>query len=158
MSDEIIVKSALFFFLLTLDEKATQEATEKALYKFKLRAPAISENTAPTSSHWETALDCWLEEWQFVRKNFRRTQSQVIMSKSLRWPENLDLGPWKEFQKRAPENELIAVLCIHVIGLPEEMLARSLKISEGSVRYRVGRGLTLLGQLNRPNISSIQYS
>jgi DNA-directed RNA polymerase specialized sigma24 family protein len=159
MTDEVISKSALFFFLLTLDDKLAQQATQKSLEEFSLRSKApFSGASFEENPELEIALQCCLRQWQLVRSQFRKEQSQILMSSWLRWPEHVDLNPWKEFQKKCPENEFLAVTCVHVLGYSEATLARCLGVSEGTVRYRVGIGLTLLGQLNRPTMSSIPYS
>ncbi len=158
MTDELITKSALFFFLLTLDDKITTEATSKALEALRDQGQPKAGASFFDDSNLESLIKCCLAQWQKIRSHFRKEQIQVISTTALRWPEHIDLNPWKEFQKRAPENELIAVTWVHIIGVPEAVLARCMNVSEGTIRYRVGNGLSLLGQLNRPNISSIQFS
>lgn len=158
MSDDLISKCALFFFLLTLDDSIANEATSKTLKLFKKQIRNIPGASAFNSTNIESLIELCLKEWLVIRPKLRREQIKLISSKALKWPEHIDLNPWKEFQKYVPENELIAVIWVHVLGVSEATLARCLNVSEGTVRYRVGRGLSLLGQLNRPNISSLQFT
>ena len=65
---------------------------------------------------------------------------------------------WKDFKKKCSENELVAVVVVHILGLSESALARCMKVKEGTIRYRVAHGLALLGQLNRPGLSALQFS
>lgn len=158
MTDEIIRKSALFFFLLTLDDQLARTATAKALTALKLRLKQRSGASAHEDSDLETALQCCLEQWNSIKPLVSSEKTKLINTKSLLWPEHIDLNPWKDFKKKCSEPELIAVIGIHVLGLSEATLSRCLKVSEGTIRYRVGHGLSLLGQLNRPTVSSIQFS
>lgn len=158
MTDDLISKCALFFFLLTLDDQKAIDITIKTLKLFKRQQRQVAGASAFNSTDLELLIKLCLIEWQEIRTRLKRDQIQIIGSKALKWPEHIDLNPWKEFQKHAPENELIAVIWVHVLGIPEASLARSLNLSEGTVRYRVGKGLSLLGQLNRPNISSLQFT
>jgi hypothetical protein len=158
MTDELISKSALFFFLLTLDDKLATEATTKTIENVRSRLHRRAGASVSENPDLETLVRCCLEYWQIARYRFRKEQIQLVNSRALRWPDHIDLNPWKEFQKRAPEAELIAVTWVHVLGIPEALLARCLNVSEGTIRYRVGNALALLGQLNRPIMSSIQFS
>lgn len=177
MSDDLINTCALFFFLITLDDKIATDATIKTIRTFKqkyskpaatasfksARSSTNSEESSgmPTSSYSqdiEILVKLCLQEWESIRIHFRKERIQIINTKSLHWPEHIDLNPWKEFQKQAPEKELIAVTWVHVLGISEAILAHCMNQSEGTVRYRVGNGLVLLGQLNRPNISALQFS
>lgn len=158
MTDELITKSALFFYLLTLDDKITTEATAKTLETLRTQGQQKAGASFIDDSNLESIIKCCLWQWQKIRTHFRKEQIQIISTNALRWPDHIDLNPWKEFQKRAPESELIAVTWVHILGVSETLLARCMNVSEGTIRYRVGNGLSLLGQLNRPNISSIQFS
>lgn len=166
MSDESIKVSALFYFLITLDDKIATEAAAKTLKLFnqKFNPPTskqikfIPRESLSPSEEMKALIQLCLQEWRQIKTHFQKERIQIINTKSLHWPEHIDLSPWKEFQKQAPEQELIAVTWVHVLGVSESLLASALNQSEGTIRYRVGNGLSLLGQLNRPNISSLQFS
>lgn len=158
MTDEMYSQSALFFFLLTLDDRVATDATIKAIELIRLRLTAKGVHAENPQIAMEIMVRGCLECWTLVRFRFQKEQIKIVNSKALIWPHHIDLSPWKEFQKRAGENDLIAVALVHVLGVPENIVASCLNVSEGTIRYRVGRGLSLLGQLNRPSTSPIQYS
>lgn len=158
MTDEIYTQSALFFFLLTLDDRVATEATVKTIELIRHRLAAKGPHADNPQVAKEILVRSCLESWTLVRFRFQKEQIKVINSKTLVWPHHIDLNPWKEFQKRASENDLMAVTFVHVLGIPEAIVASCLNISEGTIRYRVGHGLSLLGQLNRPSTNSLQYS
>lgn len=158
MTDDLISKCALFFFLLTLDDNTADEATTKIIKSFKKQVQKISGASAFNSTNIDTLIGLCMKEWFILRRRTHRDHIKLISSKSLKWPEHVDLNPWKEFQKFAPENELLSVIWVHIIGVSEAQLARCLGVSEGTIRYRVGNGLSLLGQLNRPNLSTLQFT
>ncbi len=62
-------------------------------------------------------------------------------------PTDLDLGPWREFQKLATQDELLAVIWSKVLEIQDHDIAQGLGISEGTVRYRLGRALRKLGSM-----------
>lgn len=156
MTDELISKSALFFYLLALDDKIATSAVQKVLELFqaqqRLQSKALDHNDL------EVIIKLCLNHWQKIKPHLKKDRLHLISTKNIKWPEHLDLNPWKEFQKLAPENELIAVIWVHILGVPESLLARCLNTTEGTIRYRVGNGLSLLGQLNRPSINSSQFT
>lgn len=158
MTDEIISKCTLFFFLLTLDDKIATETTIKSIQELKRVQLQRVGASAFENSDLEPLIKICMKEWFHIRQRYKKEQIQIINTKALNWPEHIDLNPWKEFQKQAPENDLIAVTWVHVLGVSELTLARCLNLSEGTIRYRVGNGLSLLGQLNRPNISTLQFT
>jgi hypothetical protein len=60
-------------------------------------------------------------------------------------PENFDLGVWTSFLATAHPEESEAVLLSHILGFTDVEIATGIGVSEGTVRYRVGRGLRHLG-------------
>lgn len=60
-------------------------------------------------------------------------------------PTDLDLAVWAAFLSTAHFEECEAVLLSHMIGFSDMEIATGLGVSEGTVRYRVGRGLRHLG-------------
>jgi hypothetical protein len=83
--------------------------------------------------------------WVKMRGNFFRGHPFITGDSGWQLPDRLDLSPWKEFQKIAPEDELLAVIWSQILGLKDEDISTALGFSEGTLRYRMGRALRKLG-------------
>ncbi|MNT80198.1 hypothetical protein D3C72_2196280 [compost metagenome] len=64
-------------------------------------------------------------------------------------PEGVDLGPWREFQKTASEDELLTVIWSKILKLSDHEISEGLGITQGTIRYRLGRALRKLGSMTQ---------
>ncbi len=62
----------------------------------------------------------------------------------------VDLGAWIEFVREADSDEVFAVIMIFILKLPVERVARALQVTDGTIRYRVARGLKNFGAIPIP--------
>lgn len=138
MSDSSIRAIVLFFFYATLDERrsvlASSEAIEWVNQKIK-KNPELNHNVlivAATSKFWKKH-----------KKHIQRGRPQGIDS-GWKLPNEVDLSPWKEFQKKAEEDELLALIWCQILKLSEEDISIGLNSTEGTVRFRVGRAVRKL--------------
>ena len=142
MFDNEIKAIGLFFFLALLDEQKAIVAATKAtdLYYNKMK---MSPQTQPGVA---VALVC-KQVWEKTRGNFMRGRPRYTPDSGWLFPESLELSPWKEFQKSAPEDELLALLWSQVLKISDVDLSQALGITEGTIRYRVGRALRKMGSM-----------
>lgn len=138
---------ALYFYLASLNEKQSIENSIKASKIYQKR-----KKTEKNNFDAEIALiqicNSLLNEVSYSEK---QRQLVIMNASTMSWPDHLDLTPWREFQKRSSLQERLTVLWVNVLEMSVEKIAKALNLSEGTVRYRLGKGLALLGQLNRPN-------
>jgi hypothetical protein len=94
-------------------------------------------------------------EKQFVRLSFKTWSKNSSSNGDLRvshkiWkaPRQLNMAAWMEFHQKSSEEEFLTVLWAKVIGISEEAIAGGMDISAGTVSYRLGRGIRLLGELS----------
>ncbi|GIL18173.1 MAG: hypothetical protein BroJett040_19240 [Oligoflexia bacterium] len=140
MNDSEVRLIGLFFFFALLDDAKAIEAASQAtdLYQLKIkRKPDPNTNILIIQS--TQAI------WEKVKGRFQRGRPQYSADAGWILPETLDMGPWKEFQKSAPEDELLAVIWRLLLQIPEEDVSQALGISSGTLRYRLGRALRKLG-------------
>jgi len=64
-------------------------------------------------------------------------------------PEGLDLGPWREFQKSSSEDELLSVIWSKILKIDDDDISEGLGITQGTIRYRLGRALRKLGSMTQ---------
>lgn len=143
---EVDVKSiALFFFYALLDEQRAVEATSDAVADAKNR---ISKNPQmKTSVALVTATN---HIWKKNAGRFLRGRPNFSRESGWLLPEGLDMGPWKEFQKTAQEDEFLALIWSKILKISDEDISLGLGISVGTLRYRTGRALRRLGMLTNP--------
>ncbi len=143
---EVDAKSiSLFFFFALLDEARAIEATTAAIKNYKQRLsknPQIRAAVATVAATYQI--------WDKNRNRFARGRHNFNSDSGWQFPENLDLGAWKEFQKTAQEDEFLALIWSQILKISDEDIALGLGISTGTLRYRTGRALRKLGQLTNP--------
>lgn len=142
LNDSEVRALALFFFFACLDETRAKEAASKAADEFE-RMRRKDANLDSTIGVVSASSNIWDE----YRARISRGRPRYSADSGWILPENVDMGHWKEFQKSAPEDELVSVIWVHILGYSEEVVARALGLTEGTLRYRVGRGLRKLGGL-----------
>jgi hypothetical protein len=133
---------ALFFFFAFLDDRRALEASTQALIfanDKKKKNPKISDAVLVVMSTFAI--------WK--KHHLKLTRGNPNISADAGWmiPPDFDLGPWREFQKLATQDELLAVIWSKVLSVSEADIAQGLGISEGTIRYRLGRALRKLGSM-----------
>jgi len=88
--------------------------------------------------------------WEKYSGRFVRGRPNYSLEAGWLLPEGLDLGPWKEFQKQAQEDELLCLIWSKILKIADEDISMGLGVSVGTLRYRVGRALRKLGTLSNP--------
>lgn len=140
MGDSEVRALALFFFFASLDEYRARETASKAADEY--------ERLRKKDTSLDPAVGVILSSykvWNQYKSRIPRGRPHYSSDSGWLFAEQADLGHWKEFQKTAPEDELLAVIWVHILGYSEEQVSKALGLTEGTLRYRVGRGLRKLG-------------
>lgn len=141
--DEAEVQAiALFFFFAFLDERRALEASTQAISQFAEKKKKHSDLNSHVLLVMTTAA-----LWAKHHHKVHRGNPNISTEGGWMIPGDLDLGPWREFQKLATQDELLAVIWSKVLGLADKDIAQGLGISEGTLRYRLGRALRKLGSM-----------
>lgn len=142
MTSEHIRTIALFFFFCFLDERRAIEATTQAVQKFdeklKSNSGVDTETLVVSVTH---------KIWSKYHGKVSRGRPSFSTDSGWLVPEALDLGAWKEFQKTAQEDEFLSVIWLYILKIPESKISDALGVSQGTLRFRVGKGLRKLGAL-----------
>ena len=142
MGESEVKSIALFFFFAFLDDRRAIEAAAQTVSAFKLKKKKNPESASAALIVMST-FAIWSKQHLKLNRgnpNFTNEAGWII-------PSDLDLGPWREFQKLATRDELLSVIWAKVLGFSETDIAWGLEISEGTVRYRLGRALPKLGSM-----------
>ncbi len=139
MVDSSVLRSvSLYFFLTIPDEKKAHAASLAALTQIRRLPSTTNKSLIISILHRlkDKAGKMRVHHWPFKKDD-----------KSWMVPETLDLHAWRSFTSRAEQSECEAVLLSRVLGFSDSEIATGLGVTDGTVRYRVGRGLRVLGGL-----------
>jgi hypothetical protein len=130
---------ALFYYFVFFDEKVSLFATLKTWNVLKKKSAPWGPRFVAATHHGYT---------RYQRTAHPRIPIPEGLTQQVSIPENIDMGPWREFRKRVGQDEFLAVLWTQVLQIPEVEVMAALKISQGTLKYRLSRGLRQLGEMS----------
>lgn len=142
MTENDVKSIALFFYFALLDDQKAIEAASQALAlgrARKLRNPELKNHVAIVAATKET--------WDKFKARVSRGRPNTTIESGWLIPEGVDLGPWREFQKSASEDELLTVIWSKILKINDDHISEGLGITQGTIRYRLGRALRKLGSM-----------
>lgn len=135
---------ALFFYFAFLDDRKAIEASTQALticHEKRKRSPEIRPSTAVVAATHTV--------WNKYKGRITRGRPNTSVESGWLIPNGVDLGPWREFQKNATQDELLTVIWSKVLNIEDEDISAGLGITQGTIRYRLGRALRKLGSMTQ---------
>ncbi|MNJ93467.1 hypothetical protein D3C87_111490 [compost metagenome] len=142
---EVDVKSiALFFYFAFLDDKKAIEASAHALAfsrEKRKKNPELKNSVILVSATKVV--------WDKYKARVNRGRPNTSVESGWLVPESIDLGPWREFQKTASEDELLTVIWSKILKIDDLDISEGLGITQGTIRYRLGRALRKLGSMTQ---------
>ncbi|MBO9665667.1 MAG: hypothetical protein J7501_02500 [Bdellovibrio sp.] len=151
MTEADIQSIALFFYFALLDDKKAIEASTQALalcLEKKKRNPEIKHSVALVSATKVV--------WDRFKARVMRGRPNTSVESGWLIPEGVDLGPWREFQKTASEDELLTVIWSKILKVEDDDISAGLGITQGTIRYRLGRALRKLGTMTQ-GVSKLKH-
>lgn len=128
----------VFFRLSLLNPLAAESAAAEAYYNLEKGAKQRDETPFET---------------RFVRItheiHHRLRQSGQKGKKLIEHPVELagiDLSPWRDFVRHAPDEETLSLLWVQVLNLPIKAVAAALDVTEGTIRHRLSRAIRKLAR------------
>jgi len=144
MTEADVQSIALFFYFAFLDDKKAVEASSQALVLCrdkKTRNPEMKNNVAVVAATKAV--------WSRYKARVIRGRPNTSVESGWLTPEGLDLGSWREFQKMASEDELLTVIWSKILKIDDLDISEGLGITQGTIRYRLGRALRKLGSMTQ---------
>ena len=139
--DEIDIRAlALFFFFALLDDRKAIECSVQSMticQERKKRNPDLKNSVA--------LIYATSKIWDRVHLKFQRGLPNSSMESGWLIPSNLDLGPWREFQKNATNDELLTIIWSKILNYSDQDISEALGLTVGTVRYRLARAYRKLG-------------
>ena len=150
LSESLVEKIAIFYYLTYLDESKALSATTRTLKQLSHR----QIDKLKTPLNLQTAVICSIEESEKKRRNLSKPSSLSFSAGSIVAPEATDWSPWFEFRKLADEREFRTVVYSQIMKFSDQAISDGMQLSIGTVRYRLGRGLKTLGHILKPEKKS----
>ena len=132
---------SIFFYLSLMPEKLALSASIKTLRALKV------ERSKGNLEEKEIIPFIVRSTHKVFNSLMREPIHIARWSRGSDWvfPEGMDREVWKDFRKKAQQNEFMMVLWSKVLNFKDCDIATGLCVSEGTVRHRLTRGLRLLG-------------
>ncbi len=147
MKEAQIRSVALFFFYTFLDKSLALKASIEALSLYSKRLKK-RESHGPTEPLLVYAT---YKVWKkYSKKRNIKTKDFELAAEGWIIPEGIKLEPWREFVKDIDPQLYLAVIWSQLLQFSDKDISEGLGVTEGSVRYRVGRGLKVLGDIVPP--------
>lgn len=133
-----------FFFLLLSDEPLAITAASQAIhgYKKKLEIEKNSGEALLISEMLKT-----LAKIKSKAKYKQVVGSHSLPSSEWKVPQPQSLSRWKEYLHKSDGQSEVVLVLRYVLDVPVKVISEAMRIPEGTVMYRIGRGLELLSIL-----------
>ena len=149
MTEAQIKSVALFFFFTLLDEDLAERAARLTIENFRVQIKKKSKNG--TKGLATDPVVVLIRESRLVFEKISKSENlnRAAINQKAKFllPPGVSYGAWRQFHKEAPREDLIAIIWSRIVGFDDVKVAQGLGASEGTIRYRVGRGLRQLGHL-----------
>jgi DNA-directed RNA polymerase specialized sigma24 family protein len=144
VKDAQINSVALFFFYTFLDKSLALKATIEAIDLFNKKQRKDQTARPVEALLVQATFKIWKK---YSKKRNIKIKELDLFSEGWIVPTNLKLEPWRDFVKEADPDLYLVVIWSKLLSFGDRNISLGLGISEGSVRYRAGRGLKELGQI-----------
>ena len=144
MTENDVKSIALFFYFALLDDQKAVEAASQALALGRARKQRNPELKNPVALVAATKT-----VWDKFKARVARGRPNTTIESGWLIPDGIDLGPWREFQKSASEDELLTVIWSKILKIEDDDISEGLGITQGTIRYRLGRALRKLGSMTQ---------
>ena len=163
---EPYVKSIfLFFYYIFLEEKTASKATRKVLKKQK-KLSAISKTTQDQLIYSKIKTDhqeviclliasCLQVLKKYQKHSFSKNKQNLRSPHKGSFIPSIDLEPWCDFLRETEDEVVLVVILSKILLFKDEDIARAMKISIGTVKYRLGYGLRCLGNMSPSGVQFI---
>ncbi|KHD88480.1 MAG: hypothetical protein OM95_08170 [Bdellovibrio sp. ArHS] len=144
MTEADVQSIALFFYFALLDDQKAIEASSQALALSRAR-----KDRNPNLKNDVAIVAATKMVWDKYKARVARGRPNTSVESGWLIPDGTDLGPWREFQKSASEDELLTVIWSKILKIEDDDISEGLGITQGTIRYRLGRALRKLGSMTQ---------
>ena len=146
MTYDNILKNIVSFYLVSLgDEALAKSASTQTLKQFKKKINRDFKSSGLSDISDERVAFHFVQLTYKFWNKYKNKISDHFFSQFKSWAFKEDPKVWKNFYLNSAPDEFLTLIWSRVLKFSEEQIARGLEITEGTVRYRTGRALKLLG-------------
>ena len=143
LSDDRVQKITIFFLFAIMDEKIALQAAHRAIAQLK---------TFGTDTDDVTTARVLSQTFNSHRKLLPRNRPATMPEAAWRLPDGVDISAWVKFHRDSSDDEVVALVLSKFLGIDERSIAKGLTVSQGTVRYRIGKAIKHLGAvMGRPD-------
>ncbi len=171
MFEPYIKSIFLFFYYIFLEEKIALKATRKVLKRQKqlsTQLPNSSIQSQPIYSEMQEQqrrqevisllIPSCLQIWKKYQKySFSKNKNKQTLrdAHKVSFTPSFDLEPWCDFLRETEDEVVLVVILSKILLFKDEDIAKAMKISIGTVKYRLGYGLRCLGNMSPSGVQFI---
>ena len=144
MNESDVKAIGLFFYFAFLDDRRAIQASTQAL---RICSEKTKRNTNLKSNVAIVAATHTI--WNKYKLRIIRGRPNTSSESGWLLPAGVDFGPWREFQKNATQDELLTVIWSKILKITDQEISEGLGITQGTIRYRLGRALRKLGSMTQ---------
>jgi hypothetical protein len=151
MKEAQIRSVALFFYFTFMDKSLSLKATVEALSDIQKRLARAEDPNRPNPIVVYSTFKIWKKYFKkrnIKSENFDKAPEGWIV------PPEIKLEAWRQFVKEGDPQNYLAVIWSQILGFSDQDISEGLGVSEGSVRYRVGKGLKHVGVIYQPGVGA----
>ena len=134
---------AIFFFLAFLDERLAAEISDRAAAAYKAKNFKRLDANSPEMRM--LTINLCQSFWNTNKRRITRKDMKPNVESFGKLPAGVSIQPWIKFNKNTSDDEILAFILAQVLKFSETEVAEGLKISIGTLRHRVSRGIRVLG-------------
>jgi hypothetical protein len=145
MTEAQIKSVALFFFYVFADKARAFSASAESIQwigrkQKKLNLEAVSDSILVFATY---------KVWKkYSHKKIKPHEVNPVLESGWVVPTGLKLEQWWQFSKQAEPIIVLTLIWSILLGIEDKHIAEGLGVTEGTVRYRTGNGLKVLGGIS----------
>jgi hypothetical protein len=124
MTENDVKSIALFFYFALLDDQKAVEAASQALALGRAR-----KQRNPELKNTVAIVAATKAVWDKFKSRVARGRPNTTIESGWLIPDGVDLGPWREFQKSASEDELLTVIWSKILKIEDDDISEGLGIT-----------------------------
>lgn len=145
MTEAQIKSVALFFFYIFADKARAFSASTESIQLIERKQKKLNlENVSDAVVVFAT-YKVWKK---YSRKKSKAYETNPVTEAGWIVPADLRLEQWWQFSKEAEPIVTLTVIWSILLGIEDKYIAEGLSVTEGTVRYRTGNGLKILGGIS----------
>ncbi|MFP5518279.1 MAG: hypothetical protein ACLGGX_00115 [Bdellovibrionia bacterium] len=144
MLDAEVRAVSLFFYYASLDERKAYELSQAAV----TRIDDLLRKNPKANIQQTTVQECTHLWFAYSKRKETRNRQQSRPAIGWKVPPGEAFNQWQQFYKKAPPEEILAVIFFGILKFKIADIAKGTGVSEGTIRLRLTHAFKRLGELS----------